>query len=267
MKITDLPYEREQLLSKIINYFNQVDEGISQFLGGSLAKGNADEFSDIDFRIVIGNEHTKQDLLNEFLQKFESEIAFVETLTSFYGVFHFLNFVKVDLFIYYAKDLTPNIWLQDIKIIKDHHQFLLKLKEESREIKYTIASDDLMQYLNKYTSYLHELYRRKMRLETNYCEHCSLMMKHILVSLWLIEKNHLPNDLGDWSKYEGSRSLLETDQQNLISKYTPFNVIQSEEFVQVMNKEVLKVAQAMITELKLNMNLELHEKLFSFHFE
>ncbi|MDE1549263.1 hypothetical protein [Jeotgalibaca caeni] len=93
------------------------------------------------------------------------------------------------------------------------------------------------------------------------------MMKHILMSLWLIEKNQHPNDLGDWSKYEGSRSLLETDQQNVISKYTPFNVIQLEEFVQVMNKEVLKVAQAMITELNLNMNLELHEKLFSFHFE
>lgn len=57
-----------------------------------------------------------------------------------------------------------------------------------------------------------------MRLESNYCEHCSLMMKHILISLWLINEGNIPNDAGDWSKYEGDRSFLEKGQQELIDK-------------------------------------------------
>ncbi len=51
-----------------------------------------------------------------------------------------------------------------------------------------------------------------MRGEINYCMQCILMTRNILSALWCLEKGHLPNDIGDWSRYEGARSVLSQAQ-------------------------------------------------------
>lgn len=237
------------------------------FLGGSLAKRNADEFSDIDFRVVLQKDESKSKFLKTLLDEFQPKIAFIETLTSFFTVVHFSVFVKLDLFVYYPSDLAANVWLKDILILQDDINILQYLKEESFKINYVVTEQELKTYLNKYTSYLHELYRRSKRKEYNYCEHCTLMMKHILVSLWLIEMGDMPNDLGDWSKYEGSRSSLKLKQKEFIDTYTPINFENMNSFVYSMNREILKTGKNISRHMEFNLNIETYNSLFDLNFK
>ncbi len=236
------------------------------FLGGSLAKRNADEFSDIDFRVVLKEDEAKSEFLETFLNEFHPKMAFIETLTSFCTVVHFSDFVKLDLFVYYPSDLVANVWLKDILILQDNKNILQHLKKESSKMDYFVKEQELETYLNKYTSYLHELYRRSKRKEYNYCEHCTLMMKHILVSLWLIEMGDMPNDLGDWSKYEGSRSSLNLKQKEFIDTYTPINFENMNSFVHSMNREILKTGKNISRNMEFSLNTETYSSLFDLNF-
>lgn len=129
-----------------------------------------------------------------------------------------------------------------------------------------IKEQELENYLIKYTSYLHELYRRSKRKEYNYCEHCTLMMKHILVSLWLIEVGEIPNDLGDWSKYEGSRSSLNLRQQEFIDTFTPINFKDITTFVYSMNREILNIGESISLNMDFHLNTETYSSLFDLKF-
>ena len=119
------------------------------FLGGSLAKRNADEFSDIDFRVVLKEDEAKSEFLETFLNEFHPKMAFIETLTSFCTVVHFSDFVKLDLFVYYPSDLVANVWLKDILILQDNKNILQHLKKESSKMDYFVKEQELETYLNK----------------------------------------------------------------------------------------------------------------------
>ncbi len=231
-----------------------------------MAGKNADEFSDIDYRVVLKEEESKSEFLNHLLNEFHPKIAFIETLTSFCIVVHFSNFVKLDLFVYYPSDLVASVWFKNILILQDNKKILQFLKNESSKMDYFIKEQELETYLIKYTSYLHELYRRSKRKEYNYCEHCTLMMKHILVSLWLIEIGHIPNDLGDWSKYEGSRSSLNLRQQEFIGTFTPVNFTDITSFVYFMNREILNVGKNISQIMEFHLNTETYSSLFNLNF-
>lgn len=266
MEIENLSQNRDKLLGQIEKYFISHNNNFLRFLGGSLAKGNPDEFSDIDFRVVISDDFEKKDVLDNFIDYFDSQISFIETSTSFYGVFHFRNFIKVDIFIYFQKELSPNVWLKDIKILKDNQEFLKDLKMVSELKEYIFKEQYLVGYLNKYTAYLHELYRRYKREELNYCEHCTLMMKHILISLWVVKSGNTPNDLGDWSKYEGERTLLNKEQKLFISMYTPVDLNELDIFVESASNEVIKVAESIVSQLDFKIDLNKYDELFNMKF-
>lgn len=152
---------------------------------------------------------------------------------------HFSEFVKLDLFVYYPSDLVANVWLKDILIVQDDFKIL---------------------------HYLHELYRRFKRKEYHYCVHCALMMKHTLISLWLIEMGDIPNDLGDWSKYEGSRSSLTFKQKEFIDMYTPVNFENVNTFVECMNREIVKTGKTISRNMEFNLNTETYRSLFDLKF-
>lgn len=204
--------------------------------------------------------------LKALINEFDYKIAFIETLTSFFTVVHFSEFVKLDLFVYYPSDLVANVWLKDILIVQDDFKILHYLKTESSEMDYSVSEQELKTYLNKYTSYLHELYRRFKRKEYHYCVHCALMMKHTLISLWLIEMGDIPNDLGDWSKYEGSRSSLTFKQKEFIDMYTPVNFENVNTFVECMNREIVKTGKTISRNMEFNLNTETYRSLFDLKF-
>lgn len=255
--------ERESLLNEIESIVFQKTDIKACFLGGSLARNNADEYSDIDFRIVIEEYRIKKDVLSELIKIFNRKIAFIETLTSFYAVIHFSNFIKLDIFVYYPQEIVSNIWFKDILILKDHNDLLTSVKEKSKKIDYQVKQIDFDNHLNKYSAYLHELYRRLKRKEDNYSEQCTLMMKHLLISLWLMEKGHVPNDLGDWSKYEGNRSKLNEMQKSFISQYTPISFGEIDQFINQMNYEFCQVGRSISNKYNLSFNEEKYDFIVS----
>ncbi|QQP70177.1 hypothetical protein JHE06_11475 [Carnobacterium sp. CS13] len=148
-------------------------------------------------------------------------------------------------------------------ILKDYGDLLVSVKEQSNKIEYQAKQIDFDNHLNKYNSYLHELYRRIKREECNYSEQCTLMMKRILISLWLMEKGHVPNDLGDWSKYEGNRSKLSDMQKNFISEYTPISFRKIGEFVNQINNVFYQAAINVSKKYDLAFNEEKHHRIVS----
>lgn len=263
MRRTTLLEERTSLLKRIEKMVSENPKIKAYFLGGSLAKDNADEFSDIDFRLVLEERTTKREVLAKIIGAFEQDIAFVETIATFYAVIHFSNFIKVDIFAYYPHEIIPNVWLKDILILKDDRKLLHSVKEKSNKLKYQVTQEAFDHSINKYASYLHELYRRLRREEYSYSKHCTLMMKHLLISFWLMEKEVTPNDLGDWSKYEGKRSKLSSTQKELISQYTriPFTEIHS--FTNQMTYEILQSAARVADKYRLHFDKEKYQTIFS----
>lgn len=219
------------------------------FFGGSISRGDEDAYSDIDLRVVLKQEAQSMDKLEQWIQSWE-DILFIETIQKSYAVLHFSTFIKVDQFTYYEEDLIPNIWLKDILIVKDmNDSYLSQLKKTSEDINYCLTQSEFDFFLNKYFAYYHELYRRFQRNEWNYALHCSLGMKHCLVSLWYASRGIVPNSLGDWSKYEGSRSHLVESELSFLNTFTPLDITAIPLFAKKITDELFKISQE-IAEIK-----------------
>lgn len=215
----ELVLEREELLKALLTNFSTHSDVLGTFLGGSLAAENADEFSDIDLRLVLADVCPKSEFLKELINL--PGVLFVETLAESYVVLHFDCFVKVDIFVYYKRELAPSVWLKKIRIFKDDG-FLARISEQSKLLIYHLHQEEFNFFLMKFYAYLHEFYRRNQRGERNYRDECGIFLKNCLVAFWYMELGEQPNGLGDWSKYEGKRSKLTTYQQNWLRKYDIF---------------------------------------------
>lgn len=80
-----------------------------------------------------------------------------------------------------------------------------------------------------------------MRGEINYCMQCILMMRNILSALWYLEKGHLPNDIGDWSRYEGACSVLSQSQQQWMQKVISLDKQSVRHFCLDANQQIKQV--------------------------
>ena len=89
------------------------------------------------------------------------------------------------------------------------------------------------------------------------------MMKQILVSLWLIEAGAVPNSLGDWSKYEGTRSKLSSFQKEWLEQFTPIVWERYDEFIKEINQAVLTAVGNVIEKNAVNLDLAYFDQLFS----
>ena len=65
----ELFIERNIISNKMIEYFKDKEEVTAIFTLGSLAKGIGDEYSDIDFRVIIYKKHI-DDKIFGFLRNF-----------------------------------------------------------------------------------------------------------------------------------------------------------------------------------------------------
>lgn len=258
MNKEELIRSRHELLKVLIQKV-QIFSGIDGiFLGGSIAAQNEDPFSDIDLRILLKESYSKDKFIHLFIDEL-SDISFIETEAPSYAVIHFNNFIKLDIFVYNKIDLTPSIWMQNILIIFDNKGYLNTMKSKSEKLVYHITQNEFDELLSKYFAFFHELYRRKERKEYNYCESCTVMLKNILVAFWYIELGYQCNSLGDWSKYEGKRSILKSFQLNYLDKWTPVLVGGTEIFMESINMEILKSAK----QTAKRYNLYFNEKQFN----
>ncbi|KAF1301908.1 aminoglycoside 6-adenylyltransferase [Candidatus Enterococcus willemsii] len=254
---THLNSARQLLLDQILSLTqdNPTIEGI--FLGGSLATGTTDCYSDIDFRIVITSPLQKSNFLQSLLNQLDA-ILFIETQTDFYAVVHFETFIKLDIFIYTWKDLAPNPWLADIAILKDTANQLLDIKEDSQRVTYVPSQEKFTYFMTKYYAYLHEYYRRYRRKEGHYALSCQLTLKHILVSFWYMQQQYLPNSLGDWSKYEGTRTKLSSAQLNQLNELSQ---LEGTAFITTMTSLIRDISQKISQEFPISFNISQFNKI------
>lgn len=215
----NLPLKRKQLLETTLRSVTRHKDVIGVFVGGSIAKGNEDLYSDIDLRIVI-----QEDVLPAYIANKEvivGEWGNILFLENFYPkapflTAHYDSFLKVDVFFYNYKTLKPSIWLKGIRILLDHDERLKQILDESEKINFFVTKEEVLQWRGKVFSYLHEIYRRVMREEYYYALTCLNNLRQFIVQGWDMEAGRQPNEGWDWSKVEGARSQLTTSQLSML---------------------------------------------------
>lgn len=133
-----------------------------------------------------------------------------------------------------------DIWLSNIKIIKDKNDFLLNIKNKAANKKVEVTSNRVEFAMNKYFSFLIESIKREKRGEFYYQNYSLNKMANILCYLWYLKLGYEPNNIGDWSKYQGERTKLcdrDIKELNTIINQKP------SEQIDIMNKEFLKVVK------------------------
>jgi predicted nucleotidyltransferase len=218
----NLPKVRIEMLNKIIEKLScyHAIEGI--FLGGSIAQGNEDLFSDIDLRIVVSEDQfdafvqDKRRIVSEF-----GEVLFFEDTNrrAPYTIAHYSNFLKVDMFIYTFSRIQPSFWLQGIKIIKDPSNRLHEILRLSNEMTYQVTQEEFELWQGKVFAYVHEVYRRVLREEYYYALTMINNLRSYIVIGWNMEAGRRSNEAWDWSKIEGARSQLEPWQLTMLSNW------------------------------------------------
>lgn len=136
-----------------------------------------------------------------------------------YSTAHYDTFIKVDTFYYKAKDIQPNVWLQNIKIVRDTNGLLEDVLERSAKLSYSPSLEEVELWRTKFFAYVHEAYRRIMRKEILYALNCLDWIRWSIVSGWYMEMGYPPNNPGDWAKIEGSRSKLLESQLDLLEQW------------------------------------------------
>jgi hypothetical protein len=162
---------RNQLLETAVGFFSVDPAVIGVFLGGSLAAGSTDAYSDIDLRVVVtADRHGHYvDRRREIPRQWPG-FLFNEWLTGAqHCVSHFRPFGKIDIFYYDASALSPSPWYRlPIKILHDPQGIVADIIGRSQSMSFTVAEDDLDFSISKGLAAAHESYRRARRGEFFY---------------------------------------------------------------------------------------------------
>lgn len=216
------------------------DEIKGVYYGGSIARNDSDEYSDLDVRLVV-EEKSKKKIIEQFISELDN-ISFIESKSDKLAIIHLTDFIKIDLFVFYGYEVEHHvdIWLSNIKIIKDKNDFLLNIKNKAANKKVEVTSNRVEFAMNKYFSFLIESIKREKRGEFYYQNYSLNKMANILCYLWYLKLGYEPNNIGDWSKYQGERTKLcdrDIKELNTIINQKP------SEQIDIMNKEFLKVVK------------------------
>ncbi|WP_105416464.1 nucleotidyltransferase domain-containing protein [Neorhizobium sp. T25_27] len=164
----DLEKARSALLATAVDWFKRDPHVLGIFLGGSIAAGSSDAYSDIDLRIVVEPEqHPHFVEKRREIPKHWSGFLFNEWLPGTqHCVSHFHPFGKVDIFYYDAAKLTPSPWYRlPIKILHDPTGVVADLMKRSEALMFKVAEEDVDFSISKGLAAAHEAYRRAKRGE------------------------------------------------------------------------------------------------------
>lgn len=195
MRITrdDLENARNDLLATALRYFKADPGVLGIFLGGSIAAGSADAYSDIDLRIVVKPElHSHYVEQRQQIPKHWPGFLFNEWMPNTqHCVSHFQPFGKIDIFYYDAAALTPSPWhLLPIKIVHDPKGVVADIVNRSKGLPFTVGDDDLDFSISKGLAAAHETYRRAMRGELFYAQTLLDELRHHIMQTddWLHDR-------------------------------------------------------------------------------
>lgn len=215
----DIPQHRERILNAIEKDLLVDDNVLAVFYGGSIGNNNTNLYSDIDLRVVVREEMYENYRLNkkERAKNWGNVLFYEDFPWASHSIAHYEVFLKVDSFYYKMTDVTPSVWLQNIKIIKDSNGRIKEAQNQSKELSYSPSLNEVDIWRNKFFAFVHETYRSLMRKELYSALHYLDALRISMASAWYMEASIQPNTFGDWSKIEGDRSKL-TDSQLILLK-------------------------------------------------
>ncbi|MBI0434193.1 nucleotidyltransferase domain-containing protein [Roseomonas sp. KE0001] len=162
---------RDRLLETAVRFFSADPAVMGIFLGGSLAAGSADAYSDIDLRVVVTTDrHDYYVSQRRELPRQWPGFLFNEWVPGAqHCVSHFRPFGKIDIFYYDAAALAPSPWYRlPIRILHDPKGIVADLVKRSQGFPFTVSEDDLDFSISKGLAAAHESYRRARRGELFY---------------------------------------------------------------------------------------------------
>ncbi|WP_096155171.1 MULTISPECIES: nucleotidyltransferase domain-containing protein [Bacillus] len=238
-----LPTERKKLMDAIETDVKNDPNIIAAFYGGSIAKGNEDNYSDIDLRIIVKEHKFEHYKLNkkERAKKWGDVLFYEDFSWASYSISHYNNFIKVDTFYYKEKDLHASLYLKEMNVIHDPSGLLKNVLKDSKSLRFPYSQEELDVWRGKVFAYLHETYRRVRRKEYNYAFSMLESLRFSVVTGWYTEIEIPANNFGDWSKVEGERSPLTEEQLALLASWD--NPDRNE-------RDILNVAKAIFKEFK-----------------
>ncbi|QVY62115.1 nucleotidyltransferase domain-containing protein [Cytobacillus gottheilii] len=218
-----LPKHRDILLENALNDLKSDSNVLAIYQAGSLAKGNFDNYSDIDLHIVVTPER-KPDFIKDKHNRARKwgDVLFYEDLSAMSPVIvtHYESFIKVDSWYHSPEDVVPSIWLRGYKVLYDPKNIISEIIKDSSNVVYKPSSDEVEFWRGKILSFIHETYRAVMRDEKYYALSNLDRVRWLVVSGWYMEmKQHLDSPYGVWSKIEGKRSKLDQGQLSLLESW------------------------------------------------
>ncbi|MBY5357696.1 nucleotidyltransferase domain-containing protein [Rhizobium leguminosarum] len=169
----ELENARSELVTVAQDHFKADPNVLAIFIGGSLAAGTADEFSDIDLRVVVNSEHHKRFVESrEEIPKQWPGFLFNEWVPrAQHCVSHFRPFLKIDIFYYSASAFLPSPWYRlPIKILHDPRGVVADVIRRSDGLQFIVPETDIDFSISKSLAAAHETYRRVRRGEFFYAQ-------------------------------------------------------------------------------------------------
>lgn len=218
-----LPKHRDVILRNALKDLKSDSNVLAIYLGGSLAKGYIDNYSDVDLHTIVTSEK-RSDFIKDKRNRAKKwgEVLFYEDFnpSSPFVVTHYDCFVKVDSWYHSHKEIVPSIWLKGLKVLYDPTNIISNVIKESTNLVYKPSSEEVEFWRGKLLAFIHETYRAVMRDEIYYALSNLDRIRWLMVSGWYMEiEEHLDSSYGIWTKLEGKRSKLNPWQLSLLQSW------------------------------------------------
>ncbi len=261
-----LPKQRDILLENALNDLTSDSNVLAIYQAGSLAKGNFDNYSDIDLHTIVTPEK-KADFIREKSNRSRNwgEVLFFEGDSPYnpYIVSHYDSFVKIDSWYHSPEEVVPSIWLKGYKVLYDPNNIISKVIKESSYEVYKPSSDEVKFWRGKLLAFIHETYRAVMRDEIYYALSNLDRVRWLVVSGWYMEKEqHLDSPYGVWSKIEGKRSKLNHWQLSFLESWDcGRNTNQIMKTMVIMVPEILRLNKYLSKQVNIEENEDQIKKI------
>lgn len=159
---------RHRLLDAFTRCFSSDPSVIGVFVGGSVAAGIADPWSDIDLRVIVPREkHASYVERRREIPQQVDGFLFNEWLSgTVHCISHFRDFVKVDIFYLDSSSFTPSPWYGlPILILHDPTGLIQEVVDRSKNLRFEYKAEEIERSAGKGVAAIHEAYRRLRRGE------------------------------------------------------------------------------------------------------
>jgi len=191
IKAEEIIIAREKTRQSVNSYFKNREGVIGFFLGGSVPARTADEFSDLDYRIIVKEDYHSRFLENKFdMPKEWGDWLFNEWVpNSSHCVSHYKGFFKVDVFYWIPAKFGPSPhYSKPVEIIQDTNNLIHDVIEKSKGLTFTTNEEEISRLISKILAGAHETYRRAKRNELFYAQYLFEELRQNLISLEFISQ-------------------------------------------------------------------------------